>query len=101
MIALSYALRSKPSWWTEIKDPAIRSKWKAEALEHEIQGDKLKEAEIEWVLDELEDYVKMRDEATGIQVSYLPKRPWFEIQRRFYHRNNSHHATSAFGNRMN
>ncbi|KAG9024292.1 hypothetical protein FS837_005422, partial [Tulasnella sp. UAMH 9824] len=69
MIALSYALRSKPSWWTEINDPAIRSKWKAEALEQEIQGDKLKEAEIEWVLDELEDYVKMRDEATGIQPS--------------------------------
>ncbi|KAG8939524.1 hypothetical protein FRC04_006249 [Tulasnella sp. 424] len=69
MIELSYALRSKPSWWTKIKDPAIRSKWKAEALEHEIQGDKLKEAEIEWVLDELEDYALMRDEKTGIQPS--------------------------------
>ncbi|KAG9027586.1 hypothetical protein FS837_004221, partial [Tulasnella sp. UAMH 9824] len=69
MIALSYALRSKPSWWTEITDPSTRSKWKAEALEDEIQGDKLKEAEIEWVLDELEDHVKMRDEATGIQPS--------------------------------
>ncbi|KAG8898703.1 hypothetical protein FRC01_010803 [Tulasnella sp. 417] len=67
MIELSYALRSKPSWWTKIKDPAIRSKWKTEALEHEISGGVLKDAEIEWVLDELEDYVLMRDEATGIQ----------------------------------
>ncbi|KIO21962.1 hypothetical protein M407DRAFT_28449 [Tulasnella calospora MUT 4182] len=69
MIELSYALRSKPSWWTKIKDPAIRSKWKAEALEHEIRGEVLNDAEIEWVLDELEDYALMRDEATGIQPS--------------------------------
>ncbi|KAG8931780.1 hypothetical protein FRC01_000809 [Tulasnella sp. 417] len=69
MIELSYALRGKASWWTKIKDPTIRSKWKAEALEHEIRGDKLKEAEVEWVLDELEDYARMMDEATGIQPS--------------------------------
>ncbi|KAG9024291.1 hypothetical protein FS837_005421 [Tulasnella sp. UAMH 9824] len=69
MIELSYVLRSKPSWWTKIKDPAVRSQWKAEALEYQIRGGKLKEAEIEWVLDELEDYAKMRDEATGIQSS--------------------------------
>ncbi|KAG9048186.1 hypothetical protein FS837_000532 [Tulasnella sp. UAMH 9824] len=69
MIELSYALRGKPSWWAKIKDPAIRSKWKAEALEHEIRGGFLKDAEIEWVLDELEDYALMRDEATGIQPS--------------------------------
>lgn len=72
MIELSYALRSEPSWWTKVKDPTIRSKWRVEALEHEIRGDKLKEAEIEWVLDELEDYVKMRDESTGIQVRPFP-----------------------------
>ncbi|KAG8939526.1 hypothetical protein FRC04_006251 [Tulasnella sp. 424] len=69
MIELSYALRGKPSWWTKIKDPAIRSKWKAEALEQDIRGDKLKETEVEWVLDELEDYALMRDEKTGIQPS--------------------------------
>ncbi|KAG8911880.1 hypothetical protein FRC01_005430, partial [Tulasnella sp. 417] len=69
MIELSYVLRSRPSWWIKIKDPAIRSSWKAEALERELRGDKLKEAEIEWVLDELKDYAKMRDEATGIQPS--------------------------------
>ncbi|KAG8929344.1 hypothetical protein FRC01_004461 [Tulasnella sp. 417] len=69
MIELSYALRSKPLWWANIKEPGIRSQWKAEALERAIRGDKLKEAEIEWVLDELEDYAKMRDKATGIQPS--------------------------------
>ncbi|KIO24273.1 hypothetical protein M407DRAFT_213073 [Tulasnella calospora MUT 4182] len=69
MIELSYALRSKPLWWAKLKDPVIRSKWKAEALEHVIQGEKLTEAEVNWVLDELEGYAKMRDEATGIQPS--------------------------------
>ncbi|KAG9025456.1 hypothetical protein FS837_004935, partial [Tulasnella sp. UAMH 9824] len=69
MIELSYILRSKPSWWTKIKDAAVRSQWKAEALEYQIRGDRLKEAEVEWVLDELEDYAKMRDEATGIEPS--------------------------------
>lgn len=83
MIELSYALRSKPSWWTEIKDPTIRSRWKAEALEQHIRGDKLKETEIEWVLDELEDYARMRDEATGIQVSRPRQREWLEMQGRF------------------
>ncbi|KAG8997398.1 hypothetical protein FRB90_012514 [Tulasnella sp. 427] len=66
---LSYALRSKLSWWTKIKDPSIRSKWRSEALEHEIQGGKLKEAEVDWVLDELEDYATIREEVTGIQPS--------------------------------
>ncbi|KAG9021160.1 hypothetical protein FS837_007521, partial [Tulasnella sp. UAMH 9824] len=69
MIELSYALRSKPSWWTKIKDPDIRSKWREEASEQTIRGDKLGEDEIDWVLDELEDYATMRDDATGIQPS--------------------------------
>ena len=68
MIDLSYALRSKPSWWIKFKDPAIRTKWKEEALQHEIRDGKLSEAEVEWVLDELEDYATMRDDNTGIQV---------------------------------
>ncbi|KAG8912829.1 hypothetical protein FRC01_004877 [Tulasnella sp. 417] len=69
MIKFSYELRSNSSWWTKIKDPDTRSKWKAEALEHAVQGEKLTEAEVEWVLDELGDYNKMRDQATGIQPS--------------------------------
>lgn len=68
MIDLSYALRSKPSWWIKFKDPAIRTEWKREALQHQIRYGKLSEAEVEWVLDELEDYATMRDDKTGIQV---------------------------------
>lgn len=76
MIELSYALRSKPSWWTKINDPDIRSKWEEEASEQTIRGDKLGEDEINWVLDELEDYATMRDDATGIQVSSTSYLSW-------------------------
>ncbi|KAG8931783.1 hypothetical protein FRC01_000812 [Tulasnella sp. 417] len=69
MIKLSYFLRSEPSWWIKIKDPAIRSTWKAKSLATEIRGDSLQEAEVEWVLDEIEDYARMWDEETGIQPS--------------------------------
>ncbi|KAG8988969.1 hypothetical protein FRB90_002465 [Tulasnella sp. 427] len=69
MVDLSYALRSKPSWWRKFKDPIVRAKWKEEALQHEIRGGRLSEKEVEWILDELEDYEKMRNEETGIQPS--------------------------------
>ncbi|KAG8944919.1 hypothetical protein FRC04_001360 [Tulasnella sp. 424] len=84
---MSYSLRSKPSWWTKYKDETIRSKWKAEALAAPVEGDKLTEGEVDYVLDELGKlassiradidlevvtqlayYEKMRDEATGIQA---------------------------------
>lgn len=67
--AMSYSLRSKPSWWTKYKDEAIRSKWKAEALAAPVEGDKILEPEVDYVLAELRDYEKMRDEETGIQQS--------------------------------
>ncbi|KAG8895626.1 hypothetical protein FRC00_007224, partial [Tulasnella sp. 408] len=67
--AMSYSLRSKPSWWTKYKDETIRSKWKAEALAAPVEGDKLLEPEVDYVLNELAGYEKMRDDATGIQQS--------------------------------
>ncbi|KAG8912587.1 hypothetical protein FRC00_004197, partial [Tulasnella sp. 408] len=68
--AMSYSLRSKPSWWTKYKDEAIRSKWKAEALAAPTIGpDRILEPEVDYVLDELAGYEKLRDEATGIQQS--------------------------------
>ncbi|KAG8931359.1 hypothetical protein FRC01_001461 [Tulasnella sp. 417] len=71
--AMSYSLRSKSSWWTKYKDEAIRSKWKAEALAAPVIGlDKLLEPEVDYVLDELAGYEKLRDEETGIQASALP-----------------------------
>ncbi|KAG8918368.1 hypothetical protein FRC00_012561, partial [Tulasnella sp. 408] len=66
---LSYALRSKPKWWKKFRKQAIRAKWEKEALEHEIQGARLTEAEVKYVLDELKGYEKIRDDTTGIQQS--------------------------------
>ncbi|KAG8985625.1 hypothetical protein FRB90_004583 [Tulasnella sp. 427] len=68
MADLSYALRSKPSWWRKFKDPIVRAKWREEALQHEIRGGRLSEKEVEWILDEVEDYEKMRNEETAVQV---------------------------------
>lgn len=70
MLRLSYALRSKPSWWTKYKNPEIRAKWRAEALAHDVDGQGLTEAEVDYVLDELAGYDEMRDAETGIQVGY-------------------------------
>lgn len=71
MQRLSYALRSKPSWWTKYKNPEIRAKWKTEAIEQEILDGTLTEAEVEYVLDELAGYEDMRDHENGIQVRFL------------------------------
>ncbi|KAG8949549.1 hypothetical protein FRC04_008482 [Tulasnella sp. 424] len=68
----SYALRCKPSWWTEYKDPKVVAKWKAEILDQEkdtFEGERLSEAEIDYILAELAGYDKMRDESTGLQQS--------------------------------
>ncbi|EJD36709.1 hypothetical protein AURDEDRAFT_92590 [Auricularia subglabra TFB-10046 SS5] len=64
MCALSATLRSKPDWWCKIKDTGIMARWKKEAME---QG--LGEKHVDYVLAELDDYAKLRDEATGIEVS--------------------------------
>ncbi|KAG8938265.1 hypothetical protein FRC03_007455, partial [Tulasnella sp. 419] len=69
MSLLSYALRSKTSWWTKYKDPNITSKWRSEALEQTVLDGKLNEAEVDYVIDELGGYERLRDEATGAEVS--------------------------------
>lgn len=68
MLEVSYAIRSKPRWWEKVKDPEIRAKWKKEALEQDVWAGRLQEGEIDYLLDELEMYEKMRDEVTGVQV---------------------------------
>lgn len=68
MIELSYALRCQPFWWTRFGDPIIRAQWREEALRRQIRCGKLSAAEVDWVLDELEDFAKMRDGETGVQV---------------------------------
>jgi hypothetical protein len=69
LFELSYALRSKSEWWVKYKDDT-RKKWKQEALETEFSdGNRLTEDEVEWVLDELRGYEKLRNHEKGVQVS--------------------------------
>lgn len=70
MCALSATIRSKPSWWIKYQDPAIRAKWKAEAVGAAAPyGDiPLREDEVDYVLDELAWHEIRRDEDTGIEV---------------------------------
>ncbi|KIO15828.1 hypothetical protein M407DRAFT_34561 [Tulasnella calospora MUT 4182] len=58
----------------KFKNPEIRAKWEKEALEHDIQGGRLTKAEVKYVLDELQGYEKMRDDATGIQVQSVTRK---------------------------
>ncbi|KAG8931055.1 hypothetical protein FRC02_003286 [Tulasnella sp. 418] len=69
MFRLSASLRAKPDWWTKYKNPEIRSKWKSEALEQNVLDGHLTEREVDYVLDELDGYARLRDEETGAQVS--------------------------------
>lgn len=71
MLDVSYAIRSQPLWWEKCKDQEIQAKWKKEAMEQNIRNGRLQEAEVDYLLDELANYEKMRDEKTGIQVRIL------------------------------
>ncbi|KAG8909631.1 hypothetical protein FRC00_009759 [Tulasnella sp. 408] len=66
---LSNAFRSKPSWWTDLKDPALRAQWTEEALQQNIRNGKLSAKEVEQVLSQLENYATMRADSTGILPS--------------------------------
>lgn len=66
MLQLSTTLRSKPSWWTKCHDPEILAKWRAEAL---AQANRMRESHIDYVLQELEGYAKLRDEESGAEVA--------------------------------
>ncbi|KAG8901221.1 hypothetical protein FRB99_005476 [Tulasnella sp. 403] len=68
MSGISYALRSKPNWWEKYRQPDIRAKWKDEAMAIEFDhGMKLRGEEVDYVLDELDGFHKMRDDATGVE----------------------------------
>ncbi|GAA6023983.1 hypothetical protein JCM10207_006842 [Rhodosporidiobolus poonsookiae] len=89
MLALSYSIRSKPGWATKMRDPAIREKWKKEALEHrsemgiasagEDPGEddkpraRLTEGMVEYVLKELEMHEKELEDENGIRLSCFDK----------------------------
>jgi len=63
MCRFSAILRNKPHWWEKFKDEAIAVKWRKEAID---QG--LDEKQVDYVLAELEDYAKMRDDKSGAEV---------------------------------
>ncbi|KAG9083188.1 hypothetical protein FRC06_004664 [Ceratobasidium sp. 370] len=66
MTRLSAALRSKPSWWTKFRDQDILDNWRAMALE---QAEHMDESHIDYVLEELDGYAKLRDEESGAEVA--------------------------------
>ncbi|KIO34030.1 hypothetical protein M407DRAFT_227251 [Tulasnella calospora MUT 4182] len=67
---MSYHIRSKPSWWTKYKDETIRNKWKAEALQTPVSGEKLLGPEVDYILDELAGYERMRDDQSCFNRIY-------------------------------
>ena len=91
MLALSYALRQKPDWARKLADPAVRARWRAEALETtnehvqfasregddngaggyetvEVERPRLTEGMVDYVLDELALHAKALDDPRGIRV---------------------------------
>ena len=64
MIALSAHIRQKPDWFIKMTDADIVSKWTKEAL-----GQGMTDAQVRYVLAELERYAALRDPATGVEVS--------------------------------
>ncbi|MEW1638098.1 DUF4246 domain-containing protein [Streptomyces sp. NPDC093801] len=64
MMQCSSHLRAKPAWFDKMNDAGLVAKWTREAVE---QG--LTEAQVRYVLAELEHYAALRDARTGIEVS--------------------------------
>ncbi|KAG8985480.1 hypothetical protein FRB90_004676 [Tulasnella sp. 427] len=53
MNELSYSVRNRPSWWTELEDPAVQARWKQESLQQHLRGGTVSEPEVEQVMDQL------------------------------------------------
>ncbi|KAH7084596.1 hypothetical protein BKA62DRAFT_801290 [Auriculariales sp. MPI-PUGE-AT-0066] len=68
MCTLSATLRDKPEWWLKFTDSSIAAKWKTEAL---AQG--FTEPQIDYIIAELADYSKLREDASGAEVSCFDK----------------------------
>lgn len=64
MMQCSAHLRAKPAWFDKMNDADLMAKWTREAV---AQG--LTEAQVRYVLAELEHYAALRDAPTGIEVS--------------------------------
>ncbi|MDK1344662.1 DUF4246 domain-containing protein [Streptomyces sp. 378] len=64
MMRCSAHIRAKPGWFDKMNDPGIVARWTQEAV---AQG--LTEAQVRYVLAELQHYAELRDGRTGVEVS--------------------------------
>lgn len=64
MMECSSHIRAKPGWFDKMNDADIVARWTQEAI---AQG--LTEAQVRYVLDELQHYSELRDAQTGVEVS--------------------------------
>ncbi|MEU5647388.1 DUF4246 domain-containing protein [Streptomyces milbemycinicus] len=64
MMQCSAHIRAKPGWFDKMNDADIVARWTQEAV---AQG--LTEAQVRYVLAELQHYAALRDRRTGIEVS--------------------------------
>ncbi|KAH9839182.1 uncharacterized protein C8Q71DRAFT_795498 [Rhodofomes roseus] len=71
MCALSAAIRDKPEWYNKFRNEAIRANWKEEIQEQQEvlihRSQQLTDNMINYIFEELEAYVSLRDPDTGIQ----------------------------------
>lgn len=82
----SAVLRQRPDWWTRFKDPAVRSEWTKEirgriwdvCTPSVVSQVQLSEKQINYALDELAGYEKLRDPQGRWQVSCF-ERIWESI----------------------
>ncbi|KDQ52810.1 hypothetical protein JAAARDRAFT_39798 [Jaapia argillacea MUCL 33604] len=95
MRTLSGQIRDKPQWWEKVYDTTITSKWRSEAIAQdailvdELWGgekaknvgrgekrwpkDKINDAQLDYIFEELKWFATQRDEQTGIQETTIPK----------------------------
>jgi len=66
MCAMSARIRATPDWWTKLNDTTTLDRWRA----NELAGGS-EPAAVDYVLAELERYVKLRDASSGIEVCIL------------------------------
>ncbi|GAA1535829.1 hypothetical protein GCM10009730_51270 [Streptomyces albidochromogenes] len=64
MMQCSSHLRAKPAWFDKMNDADVTARWTQEAM---AQG--MTEAQVRYVLAELEHYAALRDARTGVEVS--------------------------------
>jgi len=64
MCDLSAILRNRPRWWVDYKNETIAAMWREEAMELDFD-----EKQFDYVLAEIDDYARMRDELSGAEVT--------------------------------